>query len=263
MSGEPAFAPIRIGTSGWLYKSWRGAFYPPGLKQREEFAHYAKSFDTVELNGSFYRLPIEGAPERWRKQAPPGFLYAWKYPRWLTHYYRLRDPQQSYDRVFARMRGLGAKAGPVLFQLPPHFKVDRERLATALECLPKRVRAAWEFRHPSWYDPAIYDLLAAHDAALCISDHADAPAPWRQTASWIYVRGHGPSGRYHGAYGEAALKRWSKSMISWAKAGSPVFCYFDNDIDAAAPKDAARLKKLISKMAEQARVGAGQRAKGS
>lgn len=237
----------RIGTSGWIYRDWRGAaFYPAGLRQREEFLHYAKQFDTVEINGSFYRLPVEGAPERWHDQAPENFLYAWKYPRWLTHYHRLQNPKESYERVFDRMHGLGPKHGPVLFQLPPQLTIDRERLAVALKLLPRGVRAAYEFRHPSWYEASIFDLLHEYDAALCVSDHADAPSPWEQTASWMYVRRHGPSGRYTGSYGEDALKRWAKSFKSWTDKGILVFCYFDNDIEAAAPKDAARLKALTA-----------------
>lgn len=239
-------AAIRIGTSGWLYKHWRGgAFYPRGLKQREEFAFYASRFDTVEINGSFYRLPAEGAPEKWRAQAGENFIYAWKYPRWLTHYYRLKDPAESYARVFARMDGLGAREGPVLFQLHPRMAKDRERLATALKLLPRGKRAAYEFRHPSWYEADIFSLMAEHDAALCISDHCDAPAPWEAPASWVYVRGHGPGGRYHGRYGEAALGRLARRVRAWSRGGKDVFCYFDNDIGAAAPKDARRLQELL------------------
>lgn len=241
-------AQIRIGTSGWLYKPWRGgAFYPRGLKQKEEFAHYASLFDTVEINGSFYRLPIETAPTRWRDQAPENFVYAWKYPRWLTHYYKLKDPAASYDLVFGRMSGLRETEGPVLFQLHPRMVKDRERLATALKLLPNTKRAAYEFRHPSWYDDDIFALLREHDAALCISDHADAPAPWCATASWVYIRGHGPSGRYHGSYADTALRTWAKRIRAWRAEGNDVFCYFDNDIGAAAPHDALRLKNLLAR----------------
>lgn len=240
-------AQIRIGTSGWLYKSWRGAFYPKGLRQKDEFAHYASLFDTVELNASHYRVPIETAPARWREQAPKGFLYAWKYPRWLTHYYKLKDPAESYKLVFGRMSGLDDTEGPVLFQLHPRMTKDRERLATALELLPKGKRATFEFRHPSWYDEDIFALLREHNAALCIADHADAPSPWADTANWVYIRGHGPSGAYHGSYSDAALRAWAKRVRAWSARGKDVFCYFDNDIGAAAPQDALRLKRLLSR----------------
>lgn len=248
-------ARIRIGASGWLYKHWRGgAFYPRGLRQREEFAYYATRFDTVEINGSFYRVPVESAPARWREQAPPDFLYAWKYPRWLTHYYKLKDPADSYKLVFGRMRALGPAEGPVLFQLHPRMIADRERLARALKLLPADKRAAFEFRHPSWYDPAVFALLAEHDAALCISDHHDAPAPWETTASWVYVRGHGPGGRYVGRYAPATLAAWARRMRAWRRAGKDVFCYFDNDVAAAAPKDALALKAALAEPRAKTKV---------
>jgi uncharacterized protein YecE (DUF72 family) len=237
---------IRIGTSGWMYRHWRrGAFYPEGLKQKLEFAHYASLFDTVEINGSFYRLPVEGAPEAWRRQAPPGFLYAWKYPQWLTHYYKLKDPEESLKLVFGRMKGLGKAMGPVLFQLHPRMPVNLERLARVLKRLPRDKRATFEFRHPSWYAGAVFDLLAEHDVALCISDHHDAPSPWKRTATWAYVRGHGPGGHYHGSYSDETLKLWAKTFRRWRRDGADVFCYFDNDPEAAAPQDALRLKAML------------------
>ena len=237
---------LRIGTSGWQYRHWRkGAFYPEGLKQRLEFEHYASRFDTVEINGSFYRLPVPGAPEKWAAMAPEGFLFAWKYPQWLTHYYRLRDPAESYKLVFGRMDGLGAREGPVLFHLHPRMEVDRERLAIALKLLPKGRRVAFEFRHPSWYTAAVFDLLRDHDVSLCISDHEDAPAPWEVTASWVYVRGHGPGGRYRDSYSDEELARWARAIRRWRRAGRDVFCYFDNDIGAEAPRDALRLKAKV------------------
>lgn len=236
---------MRIGTSGWQYRHWRGRFYPPGLKQKDEFAYYAQKFDTVEINGSFYRIPVEGAAEKWREAAPAGFLYAWKYPRWLTHYYRLKDPADSFKLVFGRMRGLDEHAGPVLFHLHPRMEKDRERLAGAIKLLPKTARAAFEFRHPSWYDASIFHLLRDHDCALCVSDHHDAPAPWERPASWAYVRGHGPGGRYVGAYADKTLREWARRIRAWSKQGADVFCYFDNDPEAAAPKDALKLKQLL------------------
>lgn len=239
-------ADIHIGTSGWMYRHWRGgAFYPEGLKQKLEFQHYAGLFDTVEINGSFYRLPIEGAPESWRKQAPAGFLYAWKYPQWLTHYYKLKEPEASLKLVFGRMKGLGKTMGPVLFQLHPRMPVNLERLARVLKRLPKGKRAAFEFRHPSWYAKPVFELLEKHDASLCISDHHDAPSPWKRTASWAYVRGHGPGGHYHGAYSEETLKAWARTFRRWRRADADVFCYFDNDPEAAAPNDALRLKAML------------------
>jgi uncharacterized protein YecE (DUF72 family) len=243
-------ARIHVGTSGWQYRHWRqGAFYPAGLKQRLEFAHYASRFETVEINGTFYRLPIEGAAEAWRDQAPEGFIYAWKYPRWLTHYYRLKDPRESFARVFKRMKGLGDRAGPVLFHLHPGMKLDEQRLLGALRLLPKRQRASFEFRHPSWYTKSVLQLLEDFDASLCISDHHDAPAPWEKTASWVYVRCHGPGGTYHGSYAKSVLETLANRLLRWRRQGVDVFCYFDNDPEAAAPKNARALNQLVKKPA--------------
>lgn len=252
---------VRIGTSGWLYKHWRGGgFYPEGLPQAREFTHYAACFDTVEINGSFYRLPLPGAPERWRDAAPEGFLFAWKYPRWLTHYYRLKDPAESYKLVFGRMQGLGEKRGPALLQLPPQLKHDYDRLARALAALPKDARVSVEFRHPSWYAPDILRVMGEHNAALCISDHHHAPAPWETTADWVYVRGHGPGGRYFGSYDDAALQAWAKQMRAWRRRGLMVFCYFDNDPEGAAPHDALRLKAIMRQAKKRGARERGPRA---
>lgn len=235
---------VRVGCSGWLYRHWRGDFYPPGLRQKDEFAHYASVFDTAEINASFYRTPAETTAAKWADQAPDGFLYAWKYPRWLTHYHRLQDPTASYEVVFARMAPLAHHAGPVLFQLPPRYRADRERLAGALAALPKGARTAWEFRDPSWYAPDVLQVLADHNAALCISDHHHAPAPWEPTADWLYVRGHGPGGRYVGDYPDATLDDWAARLRAWR---GDAFVYFDNDIGGAAPRDALRLKARLAR----------------
>jgi uncharacterized protein YecE (DUF72 family) len=245
---------IRIGTSGWLYRHWRGVFYPEGLRQKDELDFYAKRFDTVELNGSFYRLPPPTAISRWGEAAPEGFLYAWKYPRWLTHYYRLKDPDESYKLVFGRMAGLGEALGPCVLQLHPHMTIDRERLATALQRLPKRAPpVAVEFRHQSWFEAPILALLAEHDVALCISDHEDAPSPWATPASWVYIRGHGPFGDYRGAYSRMTLQIWAKRIKAWSREGKSVFCYFDNDADGAAPRNAQELKRMVGRDHGQAR----------
>ncbi len=140
---------------------------------------------------------------------------------------------------------LGEKLGPVLFQLPPQMQADRERLAEFIKRLNPNHRYTFEFRHESWYADDIYDLLAEFDAALCISDHASAPAPREVTAPWVYVRNHGPGGRYHGSYSDADLKDWAKSIRKWREEGRDVWCFFDNDMKSAAPQDAERLLKML------------------
>ena len=239
-------AQVRVGCSGWAYKDWKGRFYPADLKDRDRLAFYAARFDTCEINASFYRLPSEAAVAGWAEAAPEDFLYAWKVSRYITHNKKLKDCRDSIDLVFGRMAPLGEHQGPALVQLPPMLRRNDERLADFLGWLPKGLRVTVEFRHDSWYAPEIYDLLARHDASLCISDHHDAPSPWEVTASWVYVRGHGPGGHYHGRYGEAVLRDWAAHIRRWRDQGREVFAYFDNDIKSAAPADAEQLKGLLS-----------------
>ena len=241
-------ATIRIGCSGWSYKHWKaGVFYPQGLKAKDEFGYYAGRFDTAEINGSFYRLPTASTVEGWRERSPAGFLFAWKASRFITHMKRLLDPAPSLELMFSRTDILEGKLGPILFQLPPQMGRNDDRLAAFLDALPPGRRYAFEFRHPSWYDQAVFDALAAHDVALCISDHHHAPAPWRLTASWAYVRGHGPGGYYVGRYPDRTLRSWAERITAWRAEGRDVVCYFDNDPAGAAPKDADRLLELIGR----------------
>jgi len=237
---------IHIGTSGWSYAHWKDAFYPKGLKAKDRFRFYAERFDTTEINGSFYRLPTEAAVAAWAESAPPGFIFAWKASRFITHNKKLKDAADSIDLVFGRMAGLGDHLGPALFQLPPQLKLDPERLARFLDLLPKRRRVSIEFRHPSWFAPEVLALLRRRDVALCISDHAAAPAPWEPTASFLYVRGHGPGGRYFGRYEARELESWAKRIVEF---DGDAYAYFDNDIGCAAPADAERLKQLAAERA--------------
>lgn len=239
-------ADIRIGCSGWSYRHWRkGVFYPDGLKARDELAYYATRFDTAEINGCFYRLPPEAMVDGWRDRSPEGFLFAWKASRFLTHMKRLLDPEEPLELMFGRALRLGPKLGPILFQLPPGMQRNGERLERFLQVLPPGRRYAFEFRHPSWYDEEVFACLSRHDASLCLSDHHHAPAPWVRTAGWVYVRGHGPTGHYWGRYDEATLQDWAGRIRAWRGEGRDVFCYFDNDPEGAAPRDAERLSQLV------------------
>jgi uncharacterized protein YecE (DUF72 family) len=238
---------LRIGCSGWTYKDWTGPFYPPEVKERERLAYYATRFDTAEINASFYRLPSEAMVAGWAQRVPPGFCFAWKVSRFITHNKKLKDCEDSVALVFGRMAGLGERRGPALIQLPPQLRRDDARLAGFLALLPAGRRTV-EFRHESWYAPAVFQILAEHDAALCISDHHDAPSPWEATASWAYVRGHGPSGAYHGSYPDAELRRWANRLQTWRGQGRDVYAYFDNDVKGAAPHDAARLREVCRSM---------------
>jgi uncharacterized protein YecE (DUF72 family) len=237
---------LRVGTSGWAYPHWKDQFYPRGLRIKDRFAYYASQFGTVEINGSFYRLPSEAAVQVWAKQAPPGFVFAWKASRFITQAKKLKDVMDPVKLVFGRMAPLGDALGPALFQLPPQLRLNYDRLAQFLTLLPKTARTAIEFRHPSWYAPEIMKLLADHDVALCVSDHHDAPAPWEVTASFAYVRGHGPGGRYVGRYPSNELDRWTQLIDGWLAGRRDVYAYFDNDIEGAAPLDA---RDLVSRLA--------------
>jgi uncharacterized protein YecE (DUF72 family) len=241
-------ARIRIGTSGWHYDSWRGPFYPKGLPIKNQLQYCATHFSTIELNGVFYRTPTPQAVRSWRDQTGKDLVFAWKASKFITHWKRLSQKSvNSLELLEDRLSLLGEKAGPVLFQLPPNFEADADRLAEFFKLLSKKRRYSFEFRHPSWYAPRILRMLSEQNVSLCLSDHHDAPAPWKRTADFVYVRGHGPSGRYRGHYSQDVLAGWAKRIKSWKKQGCDVFVYFDNDQKSAAPADASRLKRLMAK----------------
>jgi uncharacterized protein YecE (DUF72 family) len=239
-------AHILIGTSGWHYGSWRGPFFPEGLPLKNQLQDYASQFPTTELNGVFYRTPTPEAVRSWEEQTGKNFVFAWKASKFITHWKRLSENSvNSLELLEDRLALLDGKVGPILFQLPPNFSANAERLAAFLKLLSKRRRYTFEFRHPSWYCQPIFRLLSRHNISLCISDHHDAPSPWRRTADFVYVRGHGPGGRYGGHYRGATLADWAKRIRSWKKQGCDVYVYFDNDQKSAAPSDALKLKLLL------------------
>ncbi|NPU64445.1 DUF72 domain-containing protein [Bradyrhizobium sp. 83012] len=239
-------ARIVVGTSGWHYASWRGAFFPSGLLIKHQLPYYATQFETTELNGVFYRTPTEAAVRSWRDQTGPDFVFAWKASKFITHWKRLSERSvNSIALMEGRMALLGDKAGPVLFQLPPHFEANPDRLRSFLPLLPTHRRYSFEFRHPSWYTPSIIRLLREANISLCLSDHHDAPAPWKRTADFVYVRGHGPGGRYKDNYPAAKLEEWARRVQAWSAHGIDVYVYFDNDQKSAAPADALRLRAML------------------
>jgi uncharacterized protein YecE (DUF72 family) len=246
-----AYAMVRvlIGTSGWHYDSWRGPFFPQGLALKDQLQYYSSQFSTAELNGVFYRTPSLDAVRAWRAQTGEDFVFAWKASKFITHWKRLSgNSVNSLALVEKRLSLLDDKAGPVLFQLPPNFEADIDRLSLFLTLLSKKRRYSFEFRHPSWYRPQILRLLSERNIALCLSDHHDAPAPWRRTADFVYIRVHGPGGRYKGHYRSEALSEWATRIKSWKRQGCDVFVYFDNDQKSAAPADALKLKQLLGQM---------------
>jgi len=240
-------ARVLIGTSGWHYDSWRGPFFPTGLPLKNQLQYYASQFATAELNGVFYRTPTPEAVNSWRDQTGNDFVFAWKASKFITHWKRLSENSvNSLELLEHRLSLLGDKAGPILFQLPPQFQADAGRLASFFKLLSNKRRYSFEFRHPSWYTPKIFRLLSDQNIALCISDHHDAPAPWRRTADFVYVRGHGPGGRYKGHYRMDTLADWSRRIRSWKKQNCEVYVYFDNDQKSAAPADALKLRQLLN-----------------
>ena len=234
---------IRVGTSGYMYRHWRGVLYPRGLPQRQWLPRYATLFDTVELNATFYRLPTPGSVERWREATPPGFTFAVKGSRYLTHLRRLLDTGRGLRRFYAPVSRFGRKLGPVLWQLPPQMKPDLERLDAFLARLP-RGRHAVEFRDAAWYSEETCAVLDRHGAAFCEHDLV-AQDPPRPTGGFRYVRFHGKTGRYSGRYGAAALRPYAAGFLASAARGEDVFVYFNNDLGGHAVRDALELLALV------------------
>src|SRR5688572_14810227 len=191
----PAPGGVRIGCSGWQYKHWRGDFYSTEVAQAKWLEHYATEFDTVEINNSFYRLPEASTFARWAERVPAGFVYAVKASRFLTHMKKLKDPEEPIERLFSRMRALGRHLGPVLYQLPPGFRLDMTRLEHFLQALPRNVRHVIEFRDPSWYADAVYEAMQRHGASLCLHDMKGSATGRLRAGPIVYVRFHGPTGR--------------------------------------------------------------------
>jgi uncharacterized protein YecE (DUF72 family) len=239
-------AELRIGTSGWSYRHWRGRFYPGDVPLSRALAYYTGIFDTVEINSSFYRLPPESALANWRDSTPPGFLFAVKGSRFLTHMKKLKDTELGLERFFSRAELLGAKLGPILFQLPPRFEVNLERLEKFLEALPVGHRYSFEFRDPTWNVEPVYEALRRHNAAFCMYHLAGYQSPLEVTADFTYVRLHGPGGKYQGSYSEADLARWAERIAGWLRKLAAVYVYFDNDQDAYAALDAQRLRSMLA-----------------
>jgi uncharacterized protein YecE (DUF72 family) len=248
---------IRVGCSGWNYKHWRGPFYPPEVPVRLWFEHYARSFDTVEVNNTFYKLPGPQTFAAWRDRSPAGFLFGIKASRFLTHLKRLRDPEEPIARLFDHARALGDRFGPILYQLPGNFHRDVTRLGEFLSLLPRSLgeiggtptsmalHHVVEFRHPSWYVDDTYRLLEDHSIALCLHDKAGSAIFEPFVGPIVYVRFHGPGGRYFGRYDMSRLQWWAARLRQQHRSGRSVFAYFNNDPEGMAPVNARELKALL------------------
>jgi len=237
---------VKVGTSGYVYDHWKGAFYPEDLPKTRWFAHYADRFATVEINNTYYKLATEKAVARWKDAAPPGFTYVFKAHRYITHYRRLARPEEPLERYFGALRPLRELTECILFQLPGHVPRDDERLRQFLRKLPDGWRAAFEFRHRSWFDGDVLDILGEHGAAFCIHDWPESrPVPAEATASLVYVRFHGVEHAYRGLYGPERLAPWLERIRRWRKGRHDVLVYFNNDERAFAARDAAWLAATL------------------
>jgi uncharacterized protein YecE (DUF72 family) len=236
---------IYIGTSGWHYKHWVGTFYPRGTKDSEQLVYYLKFFKTVELNNSFYRVPPPQTFANWRKTVPAEFLFAVKGSRFISHMKKLNVERENISIFFKSVNKLKEKLGPILFQLPPKWKVNVERLSKFLRILPRKHRYAFEFRNQTWYDEKVYALLKKYNCSFCIYELEHHLSPVITTANFVYIRLHGPGNKYAGSYTARQLSKWAGWCEVWKRQGKDVYIYFDNDQLGYAALNALALQKMI------------------
>ncbi len=239
--------PVLIGTSGWQYRDWKGLFYPAEVPQARWLDHYAGRFATVELNNSFYRLPEAETFEHWRRNTPEGFVIAVKASRYLTHVKRLEDPAEPVERLMSRAARLEDRLGPVLLQLPPNLRADADALDMTLRCFPAGVRVAVEVRHPSWCAADVRAVLERHGAAWCMADGGPVPLPRWRTADWSYVRFHRGGGRPPSCYTRSPLQTWARHLASLYDSSNDIYCYFNNDANGCAVRDARRFASAVTR----------------
>jgi uncharacterized protein YecE (DUF72 family) len=253
-SGDTAAVGVpHIGCSGWHYKSWKGLIYPPELPTTEWLRDYTRRFSTVELNNSFYRLPSEDTFAGWREQVPRGFLFAVKASRFLTHIKRLREPEEPLQRLLTHAKPLGPTLGPVLYQIPPRWFPDPERLEMFLAALPERVTPTsrqrlhhvLEMRDPRGYEPWVLELLRQYRVTLCVHDMPGSESPLVMTGRIVYLRFHGYGTKYGGSYPDEVLDEWAQWIRRALATGRDVYAYFNNDINGYAVYDAERLRIRI------------------
>jgi uncharacterized protein YecE (DUF72 family) len=236
-----------VGTSGWIYKGWAGTFYPPEVKGTAHLGYYASRFNTVEINATFYRLPLPGMVKGWRDRSPERFVFAVKGSRFITQMKKLNVERASIKVFFDRVKLLKEKCGPILWQLPPNFGFNAERLDHFLKIVPKKYRHAVEFRHPSWYESAdTFEILRKHQAAHVSVSSMRMPMNLNVTSDFIYIRFHGLE---HGAahdYTRAELQPWADHCRRCLDNGIAVFAYFNNDWNTRAPGNAEMFREMIT-----------------
>lgn len=235
-----------VGCSGFSYKHWKKVFYPADLPQKKWLEFYSRAFSSVELNVTFYHLPTQSAFLAWHQETPAKFVFAVKGSRFITHVKRLLDPGEPLTRFFEGATLLKEKLGPVLWQFPPAFRLNRERFASFLALLGKYpVRHTFEFRHESWIVPDIIDLCRENNMGLCMADSPPFVDDLPVTADFVYLRRHGHGARYSGRYSKAQLEQDADRIRKYRKQGKDVFIYFNNDAYGYAPMNAAELIDIL------------------
>jgi uncharacterized protein YecE (DUF72 family) len=238
-------ARLLVGTSGWVYPHWKGTFYPDELNEREWFSYYSRRFDTVEINNSFYRLPSRQAFEKWRLMAPAGFTFTVKASRYITHVKKLREPAESVGRLYANLSGLKDRCAAVLFQLPPNWGLNIQRLREFLGVLPNSTRAVLELRNESWLTDEVYALLRDHGVALCFADMPFYPGPRVRTADFSFFRRHGGRGARKPLYTKGEIRKLAGEVERELTDGRDCFVYFNNDFGGYAIRNALELKSMV------------------
>jgi len=241
-----------VGTSGWNYKHWSGGvFYPKGMKPSNWLTHYSQSFDSVEINNTFYHLPARKIFEEWHKTTPNKFIFAVKASRFITHMKKLTSPEEHVTLFLENVRGLGEKLGVVLFQLPPYWKFNRERLEGLFDFLSRqkiipRLRSALEVRHESWHGEACFEILRKYNISLALADWPGYITHGPLTADFVFIRRHGLESLYSSSYPDSYLRHLAHQLQAWLKSGKDVYIYFNNDAYGYAVKNALRLKEFLS-----------------
>jgi uncharacterized protein YecE (DUF72 family) len=252
MNAEPvspaAQSGIHVGCSGWVYRHWKGGFYPADLPQKRWIDHYAQDFDTVEINASFYRVPAVTTFEGWREKAPPGFRYAVKANRFMTHMKKLIDCEQPLAEFIALARRLGPTLGPILYQLPPSLHKNVGRLEAFVERLPGDLEHVVEFRHSSWYEDDVPALLDRHGIGFVTHDLVGLKSPRWASGRTAYLRFHGTGGKYWGRYSDEEIADWAAWLLAQKAAGRSCWAYFNNDIHGHAVEDGRALKAKVSEL---------------
>jgi len=239
---------VDVGTSGWQFDNWKGHFYTSGTPKADWLPVYADTFDSVEVNNTFYQRPDAEKLQRWRRQTPNSFTFSIKANRYITHLKKFIDPEEPLQTLYRSLEPLGDRMGPILFQCPPNWHQNVDRLENFLDQLSDHHRHAFEFRDSTWFHPATLDALTRHDAAFCIYElGAQRRSPIAETGQFVYVRLHGPETAYEGAYPEEALTAWARRVRDWSRDGYDVFVYFNNTSgEGHAPFDARRFRHILA-----------------